>query len=58
MNVNTLEGKIMLSELQEKVDLLTVLLEAANRFNAGNRKDIDYDLKRAKKRLAEAEASK
>ena len=54
MNRNTLERNIMIAELQQKVDELTILLAAANKYNADNKNMVSYDLNKAKERLAEA----
>ncbi len=51
-----LEKNLELAKLQQKVDEIQVIADAAMRLNADNRTMLQYDLKRAKDRLAEATA--
>lgn len=54
--MTTLQKNIEVSKLQEKVDSLQVISEAAIRLHAQNRDMLQYDLKRAKEQLAQATA--
>lgn len=49
-----LQKNLEVSKLQEKVDSLQVITDAAVRLNAQNRDMLQYDLKRAKEKLAQA----
>ena len=56
MKITKLEKNLMLSKAQEKVDLLQVVADAGMKYNSDNREMNQYDLKRAKEKLAELQA--
>ena len=56
MKITKLEKNLLLSKAQEKVDLLQVVADAGMKYNSCNKDMNQYDLKKAKEKLAELQA--